>query len=231
MRALSLILIIGGICWGSLLGIAAERPSMPNSRMLYHEMALEGTIDYTVFERAIAGYNRMGSFDKNILTVIDFTKPSTEKRLFVIDLKLKKILFISYVAHGRNSGEKYATSFSNREGSFKSSLGFYKTENTYYGKNWYSLVLDGLERGINDKAKERAIVMHGAAYADPSTIRSCGRLGRSLGCPALPLAVSKKIIDTIKGGTLLYIHGDDKTYASLSTFIKQDEAQKDRADI
>ena len=231
MRALSLILIIGGICWGSLLGIAAERPSMPNSRMLYHEMALEGTIDYTVFERAIAGYNRMGGHDKDILTVIDFTKPSTEKRLFVIDLKLKKILFISYVAHGRNSGEKYATSFSNREGSFKSSLGFYKTENTYYGKNGYSLVLDGLERGINDKAKERAIVMHGATYADPSTIRSCGRLGRSLGCPALPLAVSKKIIDTIKGGTLLYIHGDDKTYESRSTFIKQDEIRKDRADI
>ena len=231
MRALSLILIIGGICWGSLLGIAAERPSMPNSRMLYHEMALAGTIDYAVFERAIAGYNRMGGHDKDILTVIDFTKPSTEKRLFVIDLKLKKILFISYVAHGRNSGEKYATSFSNREGSFKSSLGFYKTENTYYGKNGYSLVLDGLERGINDKAKERAIVMHGATYADPSTIRSCGRLGRSLGCPALPLAVSKKIIDTIKGGTLLYIHGDDKTYASRSTFIKQDEIRKDRADI
>ena len=231
MRALSLILIIGGICWGSLSGIAAERSSVPNSRALYHEMALAGTIDYAVFERAIAGYNRMGGHDKDILTVIDFTKPSTEKRLFVIDLKLKKILFISYVAYGRNSGEKYATSFSNREGSFKSSLGFYKTENTYYGKNGYSLVLDGLERGINDKAKERTIVMHGATYADPSTIRSCGRLGRSLGCPALPLAVSKKIIDTIKGGTLLYIHGDDKTYASRSTFIKQDEIRKDRADI
>lgn len=231
MRVLSLILIIGGICWGSLSGIAAERSSVPNSRALYHEMALAGTIDYAVFERAIAGYNRMGGHDKDILTVIDFTKPSTEKRLFVIDLKLKKILFISYVAHGRNSGEKYATSFSNREGSFKSSLGFYKTENTYYGKNGYSLVLDGLERGINDKAKERAIVMHGATYADPSTIRSCGRLGRSLGCPALPLAVSKKIIDTIKGGTLLYIHGDDKTYVSRSTFIKQDEIRKDRADI
>lgn len=231
MRALSLILIIGGICWGSLSGIAAERSSVPNSRALYHEMALAGTIDYAVFERAIAGYNRMGGHDKDILTVIDFTKPSTEKRLFVIDLKLKKILFISYVAHGRNSGEKYATSFSNREGSFKSSLGFYKTENTYYGKNGYSLVLDGLERGINDKAKERAIVMHGATYANPSTIRSCGRLGRSLGCPALPLAVCKKIIDTIKGGTLLYIHGDDKTYASRSTFIKQDEIRKDRADI
>ena len=93
MRALSLILIIGGICWGSLSGIAAERSSVPNSRALYHEMALAGTIDYAVFERAIAGYNRMGGHDKDILTVIDFTKPSTEKRLFVIDLKLKKILF------------------------------------------------------------------------------------------------------------------------------------------
>ena len=98
MRALSLILIIGGICWGSLSGIATERSSVPNSRALYHEMALAGTIDYAVFERAIAGYNRMGGHDKDILTVIDFTKPSTEKRLFVIDLKLKKILFISYPA-------------------------------------------------------------------------------------------------------------------------------------
>ena len=111
MRVLSLILIIGGICWGSLSGIAAERSSVPNSRALYHEMALAGTIDYAVFERAIAGYNRMGGHDKDILTVIDFTKPSTEKRLFVIDLKLKKILFISYVAHGRNSGENMPRHF------------------------------------------------------------------------------------------------------------------------
>ena len=231
MRALLLVLIIVGVCWGTLPGVASEKLSMPDSKMLYYEMALEGMIDYTVFERAIAGYNRIGGCDKDILTVIDFTKPSTEKRLFVIDLKLKKVLFISYVAHGRNSGEKYATSFSNREGSYKSSLGFYKTENTYYGKNGYSLVLDGLERVINDKAKERAIVMHGAAYADPSTIRSCGRLGRSLGCPALPLAVSKKIIDMIKEGTLLYIHGDDKNYASKSAFMDEDKVRRNQEDI
>ena len=225
MRVLSLILIIGGICWGSLLGIAAERPSMPSSRMLYHEMALEGTIDYTVFERAIAGYNRMGSFDKNILTVIDFTKPSTEKRLFVIDLKLKKVLFISYVAHGRNSGEKYATSFSNQEGSFKSSLGFYQTENTYYGKNGYSLVLNGLERGINDKAKERAIVVHGAAYADPSVVSRGGRLGRSFGCPAVPQKLSRPIIDAIKGGSVMYIYAATPEYLAQSHILNS----KDRA--
>lgn len=219
MRVLFVVLMIGCFCWGTRQGVAAGRSLPVNSRCLYHEMGLEETIDYDVFERAIDGYNRIDVKKKDILTLIDFTKPSTEKRLYVIDLKLKKVLFVSYVSHGRNSGENYATSFSNREGSYKSSLGFFKTENTYYGKNGYSLVLDGLEKGINDRAKDRAIVMHGAAYADPSTIRSCGRLGRSLGCPALPLAVCKKIIDTIKGGTLLYIHGDDKTYASRSAFV------------
>lgn len=219
MRVLFVVLMIGSLCWGMKQGEAAGRSLPVNSRCLYHEMGLEETMDYNIFKRAIAGYNRLGAGKKDIITVIDFTKPSTEKRLFVIDLKLKKVLFVSYVSHGRNSGENYATSFSNREGSYKSSLGFFKTEDTYYGKNGYSLVLDGLEKGINDKAKERAIVMHGAPYADPSTIRSCGRLGRSLGCPALPPEVCKKIIDTIKGGTLLYIHGDDKTYASRSAFL------------
>ncbi|MEY8591328.1 murein L,D-transpeptidase catalytic domain family protein [Butyricimonas hominis] len=198
--------------------VAAERHLPVNSKTLYHEIGLEGIVDYALFERAIAGYNQTDSLAKDILTLIDFSKPSTEKRLYVVNLRLKKLLYVSYVSHGRNSGEKYATSFSNKEGSYKSSLGFYRTENTYYGKNGYSLILDGLEKGINDNAKERAIVMHGAAYADPSTIRSCGRLGRSLGCPALPLTVCKKIIDTIKGGTLLYIHGDDKTYAERTAF-------------
>ena len=220
MRAFLMLLVIGCICWGAQQGVAAEKQLPVNSRTLYHEIGLEGIVDYTVFERAVAGYNQTDSLTKDILTVIDFSKPSTEKRLYVINLKLKKLLYVSYVSHGRNSGEKYATSFSNKEGSYKSSLGFYRTENTYYGKNGYSLILDGLEKGINDKAKERAIVMHGAAYADPSTIRSCGRLGRSLGCPALPLAVCKQIIDAIKDGSLLYIHGDDKTYAERTAFAE-----------
>lgn len=123
MRALSLILIIGGICWGSLSGIAAERSSVPNSRALYHEIALAGTIDYAC-SRPATRVQPWGGHEQGPSYGDCFTESFTEKRLLVIDLKLKKILFISYVAHGRNSGEKYATSFSNREGSFKSSLGF-----------------------------------------------------------------------------------------------------------
>ncbi len=227
MRALFMFFVIGFICGGTPNGVASEKHVPVNSRTLYHEIGLEGIVDYVVFERAVAGYNQTDSLTKDILTLIDFSKPSTEKRLYVINLTLKKLMYVSYVSHGRNSGEKYATSFSNREGSYKSSLGFYRTENTYYGKNGYSLVLDGLEKGINDKAKERAIVMHGAAYADPSTIRLCGRLGRSLGCPALPLAECRQIIDAIKGGTLLYIHGDDKTYADRTVFTGESDHKSD----
>lgn len=142
--------------------------------------------------------------------MIDFTKPSTEKRFCVIDMQQKQVLFETYVSHGKNSGGNYATSFSNQPGSFKSSLGLFRTGETYYGKNGYSLVLEGLEKGINDKAKERAIVIHGASYADPALIPAQGRLGRSLGCPALPPVVSQKVIDTIKEGMLLYIYGNNK---------------------
>ncbi len=111
------------------------------------------------------------------MTLIDFSKPSTEKRLYVLDMKNKKLLYTSVVSHGKNSGGNYATSFSNKNGSYKSSLGFYLTENTYQGRNGYSLVLNGLEKGINDQAKQRAIVMHGAAYANPKHHRFCRTLG------------------------------------------------------
>ncbi len=123
------------------------------------------------------------------------------------------------VAHGKNSGNNYATSFSNDYGSFKSSLGFFITENTYNGKNGYSLVLNGLEKGINDRAKERAVVVHGADYSNPSVIRSSGRLGRSLGCPAVPQACTRKIINTIKNGTILFIYAEDEGYAAKSSVL------------
>ena len=115
-----------------------------------------------------------------MLTLIDFSRPSTAKRLFVFDMRERKVLFSSVVSHGKNSGDNYATSFSNEYGSYKSSLGFYLTESTYQGKNGYSLILNGLEKGINDRARERAIVMHGAAYADPSVVSRGGRLEEAL---------------------------------------------------
>ena len=142
-----------------------------------------------------------------------------QKQLYVFDIDKKELLYSSVVSHGKNSGENYATSFSNQTGSYKSSLGFYLTENTYQGKNGYSLILNGLEKGINDKAKERAIVVHGAAYANPSVIAS-GRLGRSFGCPALPQTVTKPIINTIKDGSVMFIYANNANYLAQSSFLK-----------
>jgi len=178
-----------------------------DSRRLYHELNLKDVVGFHAFEEALKGFRQFEQ-ERAILTLIDFTKPSTEQRLCVIDLQEQQTLFKSHVSHGRNSGGNYAVSFSNQPQSFKSSLGFFRTGDTYYGKNGYSLILEGLEKGKNDKAKERAIVMHGAKYADPAIIKKQGRLGRSLGCPALPPAVSREIINTIKDGALLYIHGN-----------------------
>lgn len=194
-------------------------PAVSSCQLLYNEMELDGVVNYDAFEKAVAGYNKIGQKSKEILTLVDFSKPSTEERFYVFDMRHKKLLFTSLVSHGKNSGGNYATSFSNKTGSLKSSLGFFLTENTYQGRNGYSLVLNGLEKGINDKAKERAIVIHGAAYSNPSVIASSGRLGRSFGCPALPLAVSKPIINTIKGCSLLFIYANNQNYLSYSPIL------------
>ena len=130
---------------------------------LYRSMQLEGVVSWNAFRQAVTGYHKIVGRKRDVLTLIDFSRPSTEQRLFVFDMGRRKLLFSSVVAHGKNSGDKYATSFSNEYGSYKSSLGFYLTETTYQGRNGYSLILNGLEKGINDRARERAIVMHGAA--------------------------------------------------------------------
>lgn len=193
--------------------------------VLYRSMDLEGVVSWKAFRQAVAGYHKIGNRKRDILTLIDFSRPSTEKRLFVFDMRQRKMLFSSVVSHGKNSGENYATSFSNEYGSYKSSLGFYLTESTYQGKNGYSLILDGLEKGINDRARERAIVMHGAAYANPSVVSKGGRLGRSFGCPAVPQALARPIIDTIKGGSVMYIYAEAPSYLAQSTVLDYDVNQ------
>lgn len=192
---------------------------------LFDDMRLDGIVSYTAFRQAVTGYQKINLKRKPIMTLIDFSKPSTEKRLYVLDMKNKRLLYSSVVSHGKNSGENYATSFSNKNGSYKSSLGFYLTENTYQGHNGYSLVLNGLEKGINDQAKRRAIVIHGAAYANPNITASAGRLGRSLGCPALPQKLAKPIIDTIKEGSVLFIYANNKDYLANSTFLSPRETE------
>lgn len=176
-----------------------------------------------ILELGIKGYTKLmdeGKLPKGKpLTVIDFTKPSTEKRMWVIDMAEGALLHFGYVSHGRNSGEVWAERFSNVSSSYMSSLGFYLTAETYQGKHGYSLRLDGLEQGFNDKARERAIVIHGADYAKEQFIKQTGRLGRSLGCPALPQELAKEVIDLIKNQSLLFIFAKDPNYLSKSRFL------------
>jgi len=192
-----------------------------NLKDIYQEMNLSDVVGFKAFEQAVTGHRKINPANKRVITVIDFSKPSGKERLAVIDLQEQKLLFSSHVSHGCNSGGNYASSFSNKINSYQSSLGFYITEQTYNGRNGYSLVLEGLEKGINDNAKQRAIVVHGAEYANPKLIpTSGGQLGRSKGCPALPFANNKKIIDAIKEGTLLFIYAENSNYLEKSALFK-----------
>lgn len=173
---------------------------------------------------ALAGYASLLEkgkiLKKDIITIVDFSKPSTEERLFVINLKNKKVMLKSLCAHGKNSGENWAQHFSNTAESNESSLGFYLTSETYSGAHGYSLKLDGQENGINDRARDRGVVMHGAEYVSNAFINAKGRLGRSQGCPALPLDKYEKVISMIKGGSCLFIYHPDKSYRSHSQLLK-----------
>ncbi|HUO86403.1 MAG TPA: murein L,D-transpeptidase catalytic domain family protein [Thermoanaerobaculia bacterium] len=158
-------------------------------------------------EHAIARAGDRGLVDAaRTLTVIDYSLPSTEKRLWVFDLESRELLFHELVAHGKNTGDNLATRFSNTLDSKQTSLGLFKTANTYVGSNGYSLRLDGLDRGFNDRARERAIVIHGAPYVSAELARRQGRIGRSWGCPALDQKVSRQLIDTIAGDGLVYAY-------------------------
>ena len=186
---------------------------------LYSYMNLQETgLRFEVFDKALAGYynmKRKGQVsDKPVITIIDFTKSSNEKRLWVVDIEKKEILFNTYVSHGRNSGQEYAENFSNDNESYMSSIGFYVTDNTYYGKHGLSLRLEGLDEGFNTNARDRCIVMHGAEYATEGFIEQAGRLGRSLGCPAIPMEQHDEIINAVKGGTAIYAHAASDAYTS-----------------
>lgn len=175
------------------------------------------------FNAAIKGYSYLVDAGKiansKIISIIDFSLPSSKKRLFILDVKNYKVIFNTYVAHGLNSGKEYANNFSNIPETNKSSLGFYVTTDTYLGKNGYSLHLRGLESGINDNAVKRDIVMHGAEYVSENYIRNQGYIGRSWGCPAVPYALHKPIIDKIKNGTCLFIFSPNAAYFKRSKIL------------
>jgi len=191
---------------------------------LYNMLSLDSLgLSAEAFKEAIIGYQNLrnaGIVINNILSIVDFSLPSYKKRLFVLDMESGKLLYNTLVAHGRNSGQLYATRFSNRNRSLESSLGFYLTGETYFGQNGYSLRLLGMEHGFNDNAYSRGIVIHPADYVNDEISKTYGRLGRSEGCPAIPSDVHRAVIETIKNGTCLFVYGKDKRYASRSKLLR-----------
>ncbi len=192
---------------------------------LYDSLQLQTLgLSRQAFDYAIAGYNKLQESGKiindQVLSIIDFSLPSSAKRLFVIDVKNVALLFNTYVSHGKNSGKEMANEFSNKPQSFKSSLGFYVTSGTYIGKHGYAMRLIGEEKGINDNAYNRGIVMHSAAYVSEAYIHSQGYIGRSEGCPAVPAKLHKAIIEKIKNGSCLFMYSPTKYYSAKSSFIQ-----------
>ena len=153
------------------------------------------------------------------LTLIDYSRPSVEPRLWVFDLATGDLLFKELVAHGRNTGDNLATKFSNEMNSRQTSLGLFVTDDPYVGSNGYSLRLDGIDVGFNDRARDRAIVMHGAPYVDPQLASKQGRIGRSWGCPALRTAIASKVIDRIRGGSVIFSYYPDQEWLQTSKFL------------
>ncbi len=197
-----------------------------NKSAIYNNLNLESLgLSRQAFEYGIKGFEYLLSTGKlhndQIISIVDFSLPSSKKRLFVIDLKNNKVLFNTYVSHGRNSGRELAQEFSNDAESFKSSLGFYVTGGTYDGKHGFSMRLMGEEPGFNDNALSRSIVMHSAEYINESVIKTQGFIGRSLGCPALSPTIYKPVIEKIKNGTCLFLYSPNKNYLTRSKIINR----------
>ena len=194
------------------------------TELLYNEIeAGQYTLpNMETFIKAYEGYSALenqGKVKNNILTIVDFSFSSTKERMWVIDMENKKVVLQTLVSHGMNSGTEYAKSFSNQNESFKSSLGFFITGETYNGKHGISLKLDGQEYGLNDNARERAVVVHGADYVSKKLANRQGYIGRSQGCPAVAPAVAKKLINTIKNKSVLFIYHPTRMYVNKSRLV------------
>jgi hypothetical protein len=205
----------------TIVNVKTETNSVSRVTSIYNELDANSFAlpNFECFSLAMNGFQKLkerGLVEKNILTLVDFSLSSNTKRLWVIDLDKGKILFQTLVAHGRNTGEEFANNFSNKAESFQSSIGFYATGEIYNGKHGLSLKLDGLEKGLNDKARDRAVVIHGADYVSESFIRQNKRLGRSQGCPAIPVEMNEKIISVIKNKSCLFLYHPSKNQEILS---------------
>jgi hypothetical protein len=221
-RTLPLVALFLSLVLGAAVRLTAGGRELSMDAEVWTERSLGG-IDRDVFELALGAAAcaiRSGDIaDLQTLTVIDYSRPSTEKRLWVFDLRDRNLLYEELVAHGSGSGMDRATAFSNEPESHQSSLGLFRTDDSYIGRNGYSLRLRGLDEGFNHKAFERAIVMHGAPYVSEEAIRMQGRLGRSWGCPALRSGIAREVIDTIKGRGLLFAYYPDRKWLQSSKYL------------
>ena len=221
IRTLTFCAAVLGVCVVVCLPLTAKTRAAFNAEAW--NVVDRGAIDPTVFELALGAAAcavKSGAIiDPSTLTVIDYSRPSTARRLWVFDMHTRALLYEELVAHGKNSGDNMATRFSNELDSHQSSLGLYLTEDTYVGKNGYSLRLRGLDDGFNDRASERAIVMHGAPYVNDDVARTMGRLGRSWGCPALREGVARVIIDRVKETGLLFAYYPDAAWLKSSKYL------------
>lgn len=201
----------------------AKAPADMNTKV-QHLSAKAPNLNKNVLKLALAAYQKAdskGAVKKPLLTVIDYSLPSSKQRMWVFDLSKERLLFNTHVAHGKNSGMDIPHQFSNQLSSKQTSLGTFVTRDTYMGSKGYSLNLQGLEKGINDNAYTRRVVMHGAWYVEPSFIKQAGRAGRSWGCPSIAHTLAKPVINAIKGGSVLYAYYPDRSYFARSGFTSR----------
>ena len=206
---------------GILLVSSLAAPPAPSAKSLQALVPMTSRVALEAALKAWENAVRSGAVHRtDVLTVIDYSRPSTEPRLFVLDIAANRLRFAELVAHGRDSGENETMRFSNREGSRMTSLGVFRTAEPYVGQHGVSLRLDGLEPGFNDRARDRAIVLHGAGYVNPAIVASQGRLGRSWGCPAVRREIARELTETIQQGSLVVAYYPDADWLARSAFLK-----------
>jgi hypothetical protein len=215
---------------GVVVAFSGPVPAVPTvAESVVADLAVHApALDRQVLRHAISAMRcavAHGAEPAQRLAVIDYSLPSSEHRLWIFDLAARRLLLADYVAHGNRSGDNQATAFSNVVGSHQSSLGLFRAAETYHGKHGYSLRMDGLESGVNDRARERAIVIHGADYVDPSWIARQGRIGRSQGCPAVRQEIARTVVDTLKGGQFVFAYYPDLEWLRSSAFLNCDPSR------
>lgn len=218
----------------AIVAAATARPAVASSEALFSSLlsqapGLDGSVLRLALEASSAAAAKGYVKRRDVLSVIDYSLPSSQPRLFVFDLAARKLLYRELVAHGKNSGDDRTTFVSNSPGSLATSIGTFVTADTYYGSNGYSLRLRGLDEGFNDMAWERAIVMHGAPYVSRQAIKTLGRLGRSWGCPAVRAEIADELIDTVRGGSVVFAYYPEKKWLAGSAFLPRGGAGSDTA--